>query len=236
MPSSLRINSAAGICVTHADGTRAGRNSFDAQTLGFYGTHFGASGWYVDGVAQVTRYDNVKAQSSRTQGLTNPVELSTQGLGLAASLEGGYPIQAGGGWIAEPQAQLVYQRIGLDDAADIAATVRFPAAESLAGRVGARFARTWALEEGAKPRMMTAWLHANLWHEFMGDNKTEFSSSNGFMPFRSDLGGSWVEVAAGFSAQLTHRTTAAFAQVGYMQGTGGDRHAFNGKLGVRVNW
>ena len=48
---------------------------------------------------------------------------------MGASLEGGYPIQVGGGWIVEPQAQLVYQRIGLDDSADVAATVRFPTSE-----------------------------------------------------------------------------------------------------------
>src|SRR5205823_14093086 len=78
--------------VTHADGIRAGRNSFDAQTLGFYGTHFGASGWYVDAVAQVTLYNNVKALSSRTQALESPITLSTNGRGVGASLEGGYPI------------------------------------------------------------------------------------------------------------------------------------------------
>ncbi|WP_247381827.1 autotransporter outer membrane beta-barrel domain-containing protein [Bradyrhizobium sp. 143] len=221
--------------VTHADGIRAGRNSFDAQTLGFYGTHFGASGWYVDAVAQVTLYNNVKALSSRTQGLESPITLSTNGRGVGASLEGGYPIQVGGGWIVEPQAQLMYQRIGLDDSADVAATVRFPTSESLAGRVGPRFARTWALEEGDRARMMTAWLRANLWHEFMGNNKTEFSSASGFLPFSSDLSGSWVELAGGFTAQLTRRT-AAFAQVGYMQGTSSDRSAYSGKFGVRVNW
>ncbi|CAN7751283.1 autotransporter outer membrane beta-barrel domain-containing protein [Variovorax sp. LjRoot175] len=220
--------------VTHANGTRAGTNSFDAHTLGLYGTRFGASGWYVDGIAQVTWYEDVKAQSSRVAGPASPISLSTKGRGWASSLEGGYPIQIGGGWIAEPQAQLTYQRINLDDSADVAAIVRFQTTESLAGRVGARFARTWALDEGDKPRLLTTWLRANLWHEFMGDNKTEFSSATGFLPFGSDLGGTWVELAAGFSAQLTRRATA-YAQVGYMRGAS-DRHAVNGRLGVRLNW
>ncbi|CAN7768352.1 autotransporter outer membrane beta-barrel domain-containing protein [Variovorax sp. LjRoot175] len=49
-----------------------------------------------------------------------------------------------------------------------------------------------------------------------------------------DLGGTWVEMAAGFSAQLTRRATA-YAQVGYMRGAS-DRHAVDGKVGMRINW
>ncbi|WP_147306461.1 autotransporter outer membrane beta-barrel domain-containing protein [Methylovirgula sp. 4M-Z18] len=221
--------------VTHAGGTLAGTTSFDAYSFGAYGTHFGRSGWYADAVAQATWYDSVTARSSRSAGLANAIGLSTQGLGLAASLEGGYPVQLGNGWIAEPQAQLEYQHINLDQAADVAATVRFKAAQSLAGRLGLRVARTFALEEGAQPRVMTTWLRANLWHEFLGDNKTEFSSATGFLPFQSNLGGSWGELNAGVSGQITHNAVLN-ASLGYQLGLDGRRHGYDGKIGLRFNW
>ena len=219
----------------HADGTKAGKTSFDAYTLGIYRTHFGASGWYVDGVAQATQYGNVNAQSSRTQGTTSTIGLSTRGHGVAASVEGGYPFQVGSGWVVEPQAQLVYQRVDLKDASDIGADVRFSAAESATGRIGGRLARTWNLDESDNPRHATAWLSANLWREFAGNNKTELSSADGFVPFRSDLGGNWTDMGAGFSTQLTH-TATVFAHANYIDGEYGNHHAYSGKFGVRVNW
>ena len=57
------------------------------------------------------------------------------------------PKKFAGGWFIEPQAQLVYQNINIDDANDIAAQVRFADVNSLAGRIGARFGRTWAIDE-----------------------------------------------------------------------------------------
>ena len=219
----------------HADGTKAGKTSFDAYTLGIYRTHFGASGWYVDGVAQATQYGSVNAQSSRTQGTTSAIGLSTRGHGVAASIEGGYPLQMGSGWVIEPQAQLVYQRVDLKDASDVGADVRFSNAESATGRIGGRLARTWNLDEGNNPRHATVWLSANLWREFAGNNKTELSSADGFVPFRSDLGGNWTDIGVGFSTQLTH-TATVFAHANYIDGEYGNHHAYSGKFGVRVNW
>ena len=51
------------------------------------------------------------------------------------------PKKFAGGWFIEPQAQLVYQNININDANDIAAQVRFSDVNSLAGRIGARFGR-----------------------------------------------------------------------------------------------
>ena len=46
------------------------------------------------------------------------------GFGFAASLEGGYSFLLGGGWLFEPQAQLVYQALDIDDFNEGAADVR----------------------------------------------------------------------------------------------------------------
>ncbi len=217
--------------VSHFNGLKAGRNTIDGYSLGAYWTHFGASGWYLDGVLQGTWYD-AKADSRRG------FVLNRDAFGFAASLEGGYPILLGQGWIIEPQAQLVYQTISSGTAADAAALVRFSDADSLAGRVGARLAKGWTLGEdgaGGRPRMLTTWLKASLWNEFLGNPKTAFSSATGFIPFRSDLGGAWAEFKVGADAQLT-KNAALYASASYQIGLNGRAHAYDGRLGVKVTW
>ena len=74
--------------VNQPTGSAAGDLSMDGYTLGGYWTHRGPSGWYLDAVAQATRFDNVAADSAAGQ------TLATDGWGFAASLEGGYPIRS----------------------------------------------------------------------------------------------------------------------------------------------
>ncbi|UZF91271.1 autotransporter family protein [Bosea sp. NBC_00550] len=217
--------------VRHFNGINAGTNTIDGYSIGAYWTHFGASGWYLDGVLQGTWFD-AQADSRRL------IKLNREGFGFAASLEGGYPIALGNGWIIEPQAQVIYQTLVNGSGNDGAALVRFSEVESLAGRIGARLARSWALEEGtttSKPRMMTAWLKASLWNEFLGSPMTSFSSATGFIPFRSDLGGAWGEIKAGIDAQIT-RNTAIYASAGYSIGLDGRSHAYDGRVGIKFSW
>jgi outer membrane autotransporter protein len=158
-------------------------------------------------------------------------DMEVQGGGLGASLEAGYPVRLGGGWTIEPQAQAVYQLVGLGKSNDTAATVKFQNVESLAGRVGVRVANTWTMN-GA---LVTAWVRPNLWREFEGDPKTAFSSVIGFIPFRSDISGSWAEFNAGTSVQLT-RTMSVFANGSYQFGLDGRSEAWDAKVGGRINW
>jgi outer membrane autotransporter protein len=103
--------------VTHFDG-REGNSDFAAYTLGGYWTHFGPGGWYTDAILQGTFYD---INSTANRGLPT---FKTEGQGIAASIESGYPFRFAGGWFVEPQAQLIYQTININDANDIAAQVR----------------------------------------------------------------------------------------------------------------
>jgi outer membrane autotransporter protein len=137
-------------------------------------------------------------------------------------------IRLGGGWMSEPQAQGVYQLLGLDEGNQVAVTVKFGNIQSLAGRVGARLANTWNTD-GA---LITAWLRPNLWHEFLGDPKTSFSSATGFIPFRADLGGSWAELNGGVSAQVT-RNTSIFANASYQAGLDGRQDRRQDQLVIR---
>ncbi|SEB92261.1 outer membrane autotransporter barrel domain-containing protein [Beijerinckia sp. 28-YEA-48] len=215
--------------VTHFNGIWAGINTIDGYSLGAYWTHFGPSGWYLDGIVQGTWFD-ATADSQRL------IKLKWKSFGFAASLEGGYPIALGRGWIIEPQAQLVYQTLVNGSGYDSAALVRFSDVNSLAGRLGARIAKTWSLEESAPhARLMTAWLKVSVWNEFLGNPKTSFSSATGFIPFSADLGGAWAEIKAGADAQVS-KNTSLYASAGYSVGFNGRSHSYNGRLGIKVVW
>jgi outer membrane autotransporter protein len=214
-----------------------GRDSFAAYSVGAYWTHYGAWGWYLDSVVQGTFYD-AKAQSVRIPAL------ETDGWGFAASIEAGYPVKgllggwAFGGLSIEPQAQLVYQSIDLGDTRDIAAQVRFDDVESLAGRVGVRFATSglmpalWGLHP---PLATTAWFRPSYWHEFNDDPRTLFSSEIGFLPFRANIAENWVELNTGLAVQVD-RHTALFTSGSYDIDTEGDGEAWQGKIGLKVSW
>ncbi|TCA18538.1 autotransporter outer membrane beta-barrel domain-containing protein [Rhizobium leguminosarum bv. viciae] len=136
----------------------AGDSDFNAFSVGGYWTRFGENGWYLDGVVQGTWYD-VTTQSNRPTGIGFP-DQSIDGFGFGASIEGGYPFDLGDGWQVEPQAQVIWQTIRMDDFNDGAADVRYDNLNSLAGRIGARVARTWEAEEATATepaRLATVW-------------------------------------------------------------------------------
>jgi outer membrane autotransporter protein len=160
----------------------------------------------------------------------------TTGYGLGVSAETGKPFRFEHGWFIEPQAQVIYQRIGFNDGIDNGALVSFSNVESLAGRIGARFGRAWSLDQGnPRGRQLTVWLRPNLWHEFLGNPVTTFSSADGPVPFRSSLGGTWGEINLGVSGQVSLNTTL-FANASYQSRFDGGGFSYNGKAGVRFNW
>jgi outer membrane autotransporter protein len=214
--------------VSNYDDTTAGNNRFDSYSVGGYWTHFGTNGWYLDGVLQGTWYDTTSTSNQQEN-------LTTHGFGTAVSAEGGYPFVVGDDWSLEPQSQLIYQSLHLDNAHDAAASVQFRDSDSLAGRIGGRASRTWQWNQKYTPDLLTGWFFANLWHEFKSDAVTAFSSQDGNVPFHSDLGGSWWELGLGTSAVLRKGATL-YATVSYDKGFGDGVKALNGSVGMRWNW
>ncbi|HVL08622.1 MAG TPA: autotransporter outer membrane beta-barrel domain-containing protein, partial [Burkholderiaceae bacterium] len=219
--------------VHHYDGSYAGRNEVEGPSVGLYWTRYGDQGDYLDLVWQGT-WAKGTARSSNGQ------TLERRGFGWAMSAETGYP------WhysdddpdrILEPQLQLIYQHADKDQDADAYADVRFREMESLAGRLGLRWADSRKLEptnEGI-PRLFTGWLRLNLWHEFRGRPVTEFSSAAGYIPFAADISGSWWQLNAGMTWQWG-AATSLYANVGYQHGFSRSFEAWDGKVGVRWNW
>nr|WP_254200430.1 autotransporter outer membrane beta-barrel domain-containing protein [Lysobacter sp. MMG2] len=217
--------------VKHYDGTLAGDNFIEGYSLGGYWTHYWPNAAYLDGVVQATWVD---ARSNSSRPLPS---LESDGWSGAVSLEGGYPFGMGGsGWIIEPQAQLVYQSIDMDDVAVINTQVRFDDVTSFAARLGARAARSWQRGDATEPLQLSGWARLSAWHDFEGEPETEFSTAIGFAAFPTDIGGSWGEFKVGLTAEIS-RNLFIFASAGYQQSVdGSDTHAWDGKLGIRANW
>ena len=215
--------------VKNFNGITAGHDQLQNYTLGGYWTHLSTSGWYTDLVLQGTGY-NIKASSTRM------APLKTEGRGVGASVEGGYPIALRNGWVFVPQAQLVYQTTSFNDASDAASSVYFDNANSLAGRVGAEAKKNWALGgDTSQPRMMSTWLRVDLWREFMANPGVAFSTPTTPVSFHSNLQGSWVGLRAGLSSQLA-RNVFVYANVGYDIGVSNHGDGYGGRAGIRINW
>lgn len=212
--------------VDHYDHRDAGDDTLRGYSLGGYWTHFGASGWYLDGVLQYT-YLDIDANSRQTY------DLDSHGQAYTASLEGGYPFEVGRDLYVEPQLQATYTRLDLSDSRDSAASVRFDDSESLVTRAGVRLAKDWLAPAGQSSRRVSLWLRPSVLHDFQGESKTRFSSADGDVPFKSDIGGSSGELTFGVDVQADKRTSF-FATGGYQQAFDGDAHGYSGNLGFRV--
>jgi outer membrane autotransporter protein len=216
--------------VTHILTGLTGDSDFNGYSFAGYWTHFGAPGWYLDGIVQGTVYD---IDSNAHRGLQ---PLQTIGGGFAGSLEAGYPFRFNNGFFIEPQAQVVGQLINIESTSDAGGPIKFDDVDSLLTRIGARFGYTWALGDGAARRTVTAWIRPNIWHEFLGNPLTEFSSQTGFIPFRANQRGSWGEINGGISGQLNPSTTL-YANAAYQERFDSSKtYAYTAKVGARVNW
>ncbi|HEY9255224.1 MAG TPA: autotransporter outer membrane beta-barrel domain-containing protein, partial [Stenotrophomonas sp.] len=230
------LYAAIGTATVDADdprGAAAGRERVQGYTLGGYWTRYGAGAraWYVDAILQASAY---RARSDSVD-QTLP-SMHTDGIGLSASLEGGYPFRFDRGWVLEPQAQLDYTWLDLDDSTDLGGRVRFDDTDSLVGRLSARLSRDWQHRpDEVAPLSSSAWLRASVRHEFKGETVTAFATEAGWLPFNAGIDGTWWELELGMTREID-RNVFVYGNVGYMQGWDNDRRAWEGKLGIRANW
>lgn len=146
---------AAGLHVGAADarsraravyGGDSGHSHIDSVSGGLYWSWNARGGAYLDAVLQVTDYDaeiTLAGQALRIQ---------SDGRGYLASLEGGVPLSLRHGWLVEPQAQLVYQKVHFEDTQDELAEIHHVGVRALNGRLGARLGRQWVSPAGPGAR------------------------------------------------------------------------------------
>ena len=201
-------------------------NGMQAYSLGLYGTHFASNGLYVDALAQGTRYLNAGASS--VQG----AQLRTQGTGFTGSLEGG------GRWnvdkfLISPQAQIVYDAIGMNNATDAYGQVNFNKSEMTRGRLGLLAGHKDVI--GSTP--VFAYLRASYWSIFNAGTSTTIASLYGVNPitFQSQANSRWMTVDAELNARIT-KDTNLFLNLAVDNSLVGTYQAYSGRIGLQTRF
>ena len=222
--NGLVTNEAAtGYVLRHTGGL-----NLDAWSGAAYWTHYGPGDWYLDAVAQATHYEGAAS--------TQFARLATTGFGFLSSLETGYPIHLpvlGPGFVLEPQAQIVWQRVSFDDANDGLGVVGLGTTSGASGRIGLRGKWTIVSDSG---QVWQPYVRANLWRDW-GAQATAVYSGVDLVPLleqatRLQLGGG-VSVRVNANVSLYANADYQFA-VGDTDG--GKRDGVRGAAGVRYTW
>ncbi len=219
-----------GVFYTHANasgdasGNILGRSSITAGTLDLnedsfavYWTSLSANGWYLDTVA---KYGWLNGDSQSNRGISSDIDGTT----FAVSMETGMPFSLSDRWTIEPQAQLIWQNIRLDDAKDRFADITNEPFDAFTGRLGARLQYT--AEQG--------YIHfgGNLWHGFSAEQTVKFNE----FPLTTEIGGTWLEVNAGAAYQLSENLSL-FGDVSYsFDVDGAKNNMIGGQIGLRLKF
>ncbi|WP_407352235.1 autotransporter outer membrane beta-barrel domain-containing protein [Luteimonas sp. R10] len=203
------------------DNLTVGDLRLDGDHLGLYWSRIAPDGGYLDAVVMATRLDG-DSRSSRGLG----VDLDGDGIGV--SLEGGRPFALGERWILEPQAQLVWQRLSLDDREDAFSTVAFDEDDAVTARIGVRLHGSYDTAVG----VVRPYLKANLWHDFAGTDRVVFGGD----AIESERKGSALEFGGGVVSRVSE-TLSVFAVGDVTRNLGGERRrTLEGHLGLRTDW
>ena len=201
---------------------RSGRVKLDGDHFGAYWTLTDPSGWYVDLVAMGTRLDG---DNKSDRG----VKIDTQGHALALSAEAGYPIAVSEQWVVEPQAQVIRQKINLDNQNDGISDVSFDAQDYWTGRLGARLKGRYLVNNTP----VEPYLRANAWRTFGGSDTVTY---DGVDRIKSDHKASTADLGVGVVARLSSSVSVYLAADYTTNLDGNALEGVSGNAGVRMSW
>lgn len=205
-----------------------GSNYLRTRYLGMYGTWQAPSGLYADAVLQGADYrSNLRTESDKAPA-------STKGSGWMASLEMGQPLALSSHWQIEPQAQIIYRQLSIDDTALSHATVKSQADDDWTVRLGARIKGNFATSAGVLQPYGRI-------HVYKASNTTDiasFAAPGGTTDIQAKGGYTATEMAAGASLRINPRTSF-YAELGKLWANGGDSRVKSGvqaSIGVKAQW
>ena len=208
--------------------SKTGSLNLDAWSGGAYWTHYGPGDWYLDAVAQVTRYGGVAS--------TQFASFAPTGVGFLTSLEAGYPIslpRLGPGFVLEPEAQIVWQRVSFDDANDGLGEVALGTTSGASGRIGLRGRWTIVSDSG---QVWQPYVRADLWRDWGAQATTIFSGAD-LVPLLEQA--TRLQLGGGVSVRM-NANTSVYANADYQFAVGntdgGQRDGIRGAIGVRYTW
>ncbi|WP_239392905.1 autotransporter outer membrane beta-barrel domain-containing protein, partial [Snodgrassella communis] len=201
-----------------------GKGRTDAVSVGGYGTFYGNNGGYIDLVGQVSYLRNkYNARSNES--------VHQNGWGAAVSAEVGKSFTVyGNNWFVEPQAQLAYQYLSLDNFNDGIRHIDQHNPSALRGRVGMRFGYNGATTDNLPPSSFYG--IANIWHDFANPKSVDIGRDS----LKEEYAKTWGEVGVGIQLPIT-RQSHFYGDVRYEKNFGSAKHkGFKGTLGYKYTW
>ncbi|WP_380182865.1 autotransporter outer membrane beta-barrel domain-containing protein [Kalamiella sp. sgz302252] len=198
--------------------------SFDSDTLSLYSTWLQESGFYLDGTLSYS-WHRGETDIARKKDVAK-----IKGKGWSASLESGYPFELGSGLRLEPQAQLTYLHLGLDNFSDKDnLAVRYDDYNQTIGRVGAKLDRRWSDDSG---RQYTPYLRTNYYKGWGSEAKTKVGAKGVEGLDQSFSSGKFGQMwDAGVGGTVTFRNNVSlYAEADYrkeIDGNGGKGWGYN---------
>ena len=139
----------------------------------------------------------------------------------------------GPGFVLEPQAQIVWQRVSLDDANDGLGAVALGTTSGASGRIGLRGKWTIVSDTG---QVWQPYLRANLWRDWGAQATTIFSGAD-LVPLLEQA--TRLQLGGGLSVRM-NANVSLYANADYQFAVGdtdgGRRDGIRGTLGVRYTW
>ncbi|MDM0015392.1 autotransporter outer membrane beta-barrel domain-containing protein [Variovorax sp. J22P168] len=204
-----------------------GDNDLRSQFLGVYGTYTTLDGWYADAVLQ----------GSRQRYTLEPqlgVHASSKATGWLASLEGGKAFALTGNWFLEPQLQVAYQTLSMDEFRVLTTSIQQDAESSWLVRAGLRVKGQYATPMG----ILQPYGRVNVYWASSGTDVLRFTNPSSFTQISTPTGNTSTELAGGGTMAVSNRVDV-YGEVGKLWASGGDarvKNSIQGSLGLRVRW
>ena len=167
---------------------------------------------------------------------TDFAKLDTTGTGFISSLEGGYPFafpQLGPGFVIEPQAQILWQRVAFEHASDGLGDVGLGKTSGTSGRVGVR-AKWTILTTG--DQVWEPYIRANLSEDWGARARTTFSGTDVVELLAR---GKRLQFGAGLTTKI-NANLSLYANADYEFAVGntdgGKGDGVRGAIGLRYTW
>ncbi|MGE7990144.1 autotransporter domain-containing protein [Pseudomonas sp. NPDC089554] len=196
--------------------------NLSGESLGVYWSMTHDQGWHLDAVAMGTRIDvNGRGENGK--------RLDDSGHAMTFSVEGGYPIGLGGGWVIEPQAQLINQQFFPGNQAQAETLQAFDSQPSWSGRVGAKLSARYEV----RGMPIEPYVRTNVWYDFSNAEAVKLDQVDKISSSRSSA---TVELGLGLVARVTPKV-ALFVSADYSSDVDdNDLNGLIGSLGVRMRW
>lgn len=175
----------------------------------------GKRGWYVDVKAADNRFDTERQ--------------ADVGRLLTVSVVSGFPIQLGGHWVLEPQAQLISQQVAYDGQGAEAANIPSNHSTGWSGRVGAHLSGSYQI----RGLPVEPYVRTHIWHGLGSDQTLSLDQVEKISSGRNSAA---VEIGLGLVARVSPNVSLYVSADYSSDVDDNDINGLIGNLGVRLRW